>query len=416
MKANMLFKKLLEFDWRLTGICFSRTFMTFVFLTYAAALPVLQKEWGMSATEAGSISSGFRFGYAVSLLICSILADKVGAKPLYLGSMSAGAIFSLTFALVAHDYLTALCLYTLVAFALGGTYTTGIMILADQYPVQRGMAIGFFIASSSLGYALSLFLSGIALPIGGYKLSFLLTCSGPLVGAILSWIVLLKIHVSVEKRQKEQRFVKEVLKNRAAMSLIFSYSLHSWELLGMWAWTPAFLSTCLTISGTEELKAAGFSSYISASFHLLGLLASFSMGTVSDRFDRAHVIVALSVMSAICSFIIGWSLGWPMIIVVCIGLVYAFVALGDSPVLSAYITEVVEPSYLGSALGLRSLLGFGGGGISPLVFGAVLDWTNPIGSSSTAYATWGWSYSILGIGGLGAAWFAYRLRKIHRFR
>jgi len=41
------------------------------------------------------------------------------------------------------------------------------MILADHYPVQRrGMAIGSFIASTSFGYALSLVLSGIALPWG----------------------------------------------------------------------------------------------------------------------------------------------------------------------------------------------------------------------------------------------------------
>jgi len=92
------------------------------------------------------------------------------------------------------------------------------------------------------------------------------------------------------------------------------------------------------------------------------------------------------------------------------------VTLGDSPVLSASLTEVVEPSYLGSALGLRSLLGFGVGGISPLVFGTVLDWTNTASSSSAPYFTWGWAYSVLGIGGLGAAWFAYRLRKVHRFR
>jgi len=326
MKANMFYKKLLEFDWRLIGICFSRTFMTLVFLTYAAALPVIQREWGMSGTEAGAISSSFRIGYAVSLFIFSILADKIGAKPLYLGSMSTGAIFSLTFAFFARDYLTALLLYTLVAVALGGTYTTGIIILADQYPIQkRGMAIGFFIASSSFGYALSLLLSGIAIPIGGYKLSFLLTCFGPTIGAILSWAVLLKIKVSVEKRQKEQRFAREVLKNQAAIFLIFSYSLHNWELLGMWSWTPAFLSACLIMSGSEGLKAAGISSYISASFHLLGLLASFSMGMMSDRFNRAHVIFALSVLSATCSFIFGWSIGLPMVIIVCIGLIYAFV-------------------------------------------------------------------------------------------
>ena len=385
--------------------------MTLVFTTYAAALPVVQLEWSMSATEAGAISSGFRFGYAISLVICSILADTVGPKPLYLGSMSAGAVFSLAFALFARDYLSALCLYTLVAFALGGTYTTGIMILADHYPVQRrGMAIGFFIASSSLGYAASLFLSGIALPIGGYKLSFLLTCSGPLAGAILSWIVLLKTPVSVEKRGKEQRFVKEVLKNRAAMALIFSYSMHSWELLGMWAWTPAFLSTCLAIKGTEGLRAAGLGAYISGSFHLLGLLASFSMGTLSDRFERAHVIIGLSGMSAACSFIFGWSIGWPFILVLGIGFVYGFSSLGDSAVLSVALTEVITPSYLGAAFGLRSLVGFGAGAISPVVFGAILEWTNPLRSAQEYYLTWGWAFSMLGLVGFGAFLAAYRLK------
>ena len=38
--------------------------------------------------------------------------------------------------------------------------------------------MGFFIASTSLGYALSLVLSGVAIPIGGYKLAFWLTCTG----------------------------------------------------------------------------------------------------------------------------------------------------------------------------------------------------------------------------------------------
>ena len=184
-------KRLFKLDWWLTGICFSKAFTALVFMTYAAALPILQKEWGMSAAAGGSISSGFQIGYAVSLFVFSSLADIVGPKPLYLGSMSGGAIFSLAFALFARDYLSALILYTLVGISLGGTYTTALMILADHYPVQRrGMAVGFFIASTSLGYTLSLVLSGIAFPIGGYKLSFLLTCLGPLVGAILAWMTL----------------------------------------------------------------------------------------------------------------------------------------------------------------------------------------------------------------------------------
>ena len=79
------------------------------------------------------------------------------------------------------------------------------------------------------------------------------------------------------------------------------------------------------------------------------------------------------------------------------GLVYYFCALGDSPVLSTALTETVEPSYLGSVLAVRSLLGFGAGGIAPIMFGAMLDLTNPPG---TEPETWGWAFMVLGIGGI----------------
>lgn len=403
----------MKFDWWLTGICFSRVFSGLVFMTYAAALPVLQMEWQMSSTAAGSIASGFQIGYALSLITFSTLADRISPKTLFLWSNYAGALLSLGFALIARGYLSALLLYTLVGISLGGTYTTGLMILSDHYPVKRrGMAMGFFIASTSFGYALSLLLSGIALPFGGYRLSFLLTCLGPLVGAIFAWITLSKTEFPAAGHQEEQKFMKEVLGNKPAMLLISGYTFHNWELLGMWAWTPAFLSSCLAIRGTDGLWAAGLGAYIAALFHVTGLFSSFSMGMLSDRLGRARVIIIISGISAVCSFVFGWSIGWPFILVIGIGIIYAFSALGDSPVLSAALTEVVETRYLGAAFGLRSLLGFGAGAISPLLFGAVLDWTNPIVSTQIHYEVWGWSFSILGVGGLGAAWAAYRFKRI----
>jgi len=92
---------------------------------------------------------------------------------------------------------------------------------------------------------------------------------------------------------------------------------------------------------------------------------------------------------------------------------YAFSALGDSPVLSAALSEAVRPAYLGAALALRSFLGFGAGAIAPLVFGAVLDATNPPGA---APATWGWAYTVLGAGGIVAAICAYGLGTAGRSR
>ena len=96
-----------------------------------------------------------------------------------------------------------------------------------------------------------------------------------------------------------------------------------------------------------------------------------------------------------------------------VGVVYAFSVLGDSPVFSAALTEVVDPAYLGSALGLRSLLGYVTAAIAPLVFGAVLDFAKPAGGQP-AYTAWGWAFVMLGLGGLGAAIAARRFDKLVR--
>ena len=389
-------------------MCVSRAFSQAITISYAAAIPVLQHEWGMTAAKAGTISSGYQLGYGLSLFFVSIAADRLGAKLIYLWSIVAAAVLSLAFALFARDYLSALILFTLVAVAMGGNYTTGLMILADQYPVQeRGRATGFYIASSSLGLVLSLGLSGWAIPAGGYPLSFLSAAVCSVLGCVLAWVTLNSMQPAARPSQERQNLRSEVLTNRPALLLIGAYTCHCWELLGMWAWTPAFLAAYFALRGMEGVGAAGVASYVTAVFHVAGIFASFWMGSLSDRLGRGRVILIASGVSTLCSFVFGWSIGWALGLVMVIGLLYAFSALGDSPVLSVALTEVVSPFYLGTAFGVRSLLGFGAGAVSPVVFGAVLDWTNPQGQ----YVTWGWAFATLGLPGLGTVWAAYRMRR-----
>ena len=400
-----------RFGWWLGGLCASRVCNGFAFMTYAGALSVLRREWGMSGAQAGAVATGFQVGYAVSLIVLSAAADRVGAKKVYLWSMFASGVCALGFALFARDFASALVLHTLLGVALGGTYTTGIMVISDQYtPMSRGMAVGFFIASTSLGYAFSLAVSGVAIPIGGYRLSFLLTCLGPLAGWLLGWVTLRATEAPVARAAPDRRFTGEVLQNRPAMLLIWGYSFHNWELQGMWAWTPAFMAACIGLASPARLEAAASGAQVAALFHVMGLLSSFSMGTLSDRLGRAKLIIALTVTSMCCSFLFGWSIGWPLVLTMGIGAVYAFSALGDSPIFSAALTEVVDAAYLGSALGLRSLVGYLSAALAPLAFGAVLDLTR----GQAAYRSWGWAFAVLGLGGLGAAWAARKFNRLMR--
>ena len=69
-----------KIDLWLVGICLSRLGTGLVLIAYAAVLPVLQREWNMTAARGGSISSAGHFAYAISLVIFSSLADLWGAK------------------------------------------------------------------------------------------------------------------------------------------------------------------------------------------------------------------------------------------------------------------------------------------------------------------------------------------------
>ena len=92
-------------------------------------------------------------------------------------------------------------------------------------------------------------------------------------------------------------------------------------------------------------------------------------------------------------------------------MIYAFSAIGDSPVLSTGLTENIDASYMGAAFAFRSFVGFGAGAVSPVVFGIILDVTNPISPSTDSYTVWGWAYSMLGLVGFGVVLAAYLLYK-----
>ena len=379
-----------------------------VYIAYAATLPVLQREWSLSGTAAGSIASAFQIAYAVSLMGCSALADRLGARRVFLVGTVASTVVAIAFAMFARDYWSGLGLYTLLAVALGGTYTTGILLLAENVPVERrGRAMGAYLAGHSLGLAMALVLAGIAIPRGGYVLAFWWLACGPVVGGVFAWQAVRATANVVTPRAGGQRFGGEVLKNRPAMLIIAGYTFHSWELLGMWAWTPAFLAACFVAAGSDLTRGAGLGAYMTSLFHVTGMIAALMAGVLADRFGRAPVILVMATISAACSLVFGWLIGMSLVLVVGLGLLYGFAALGDSPIYSTAITEVVAPAYRGSALALRSLLGYGAGAAAPLLFGAILDWYGIRNAGA-----WGWAFVSLGIAGAGAVASALLLYRI----
>jgi MFS family permease len=398
----------------LTLLCASRLSFGFIFMAYSGALSVLMGAWSMSAGQAGLIHSGWYAGYLVSLFIAGILSDRIGAKRTFLGMSVAACASALLFAAFADSFVSALLLYALAGLCSGGSYTPGLTLIAERFePARRGSAMGWFLAASSLGYALALFMAGAVLAFGGWRAWFFATAVGPLIGAAIAAQVLAQTeNVVLPRRQGKGglRTFGAVFRNRPAMLAIWSYAFHSWELLGLWAWLPAFVAAAATREHGAT-AAVGIASVLSGITFITNAAGSVAGGKLSDRLGRPSVMLIMTLTSVACSLAFGWLFAAPLWVLTMVAIVYNLAALGDSSVYSSALTELVPSHSLGAAYSLRSVLGYGLGAVSPLAFGLVLDLVTRLSGGRGAVA-WGSAWLVLGFGALPGLAAIVRLRKL----
>lgn len=400
----------------LAGFCLARAAFSMVLVTYSASLVLLKDDWSMTAGQSGLISSAHHIGFLTSLFTVGFLSDRFGAKRTYLISSLAACLSALLFAGFARDFVSGFLLYGLVGLCSGGSYTPGLNLIAQRFPsVRRGRAIGFYIAASSAGYAFSLLLSSLMIPLGGWKLAFWVTAMGPLLGMLLgAWMLrgvanLVPLH---PPDAGEAGVLGAVVRNKPAMLMVGAYAFHSWELLGLWAWIPYYLAMAYG-GGMDATMAASMGASFSALTYFVSVGGPITGGSLSDRLGRSTVIILFSSISTIMAFSIGWLVVAPFWLAVLAGVLMQFFAVGDSPVISTAQTELVSPRYLGAAYSLRSVAGFGLGAVSPWVFGEVLDWGRVAYSPTVA---WGLAFSMLGAGAVFTPLCMWWLRRLPESR
>ncbi|MDZ4254467.1 MAG: MFS transporter [Sulfuritalea sp.] len=397
----------------LLQFCAARAAFATMFTAWSAVLPLLRSDWQISAWQAGMVQSAYHVGFLVSLFSVGFLSDRHGAKRIYLLSSVAAVTSGLLFALFADGFVSALLLYGLTGLCSGGSYTPGLAIVAQRMKLRQGRALGYYLAAASLGYAIGLFVASVMIPLAGWRGAFIVTACFPLAGMVLGWRALREVpnvvHALPDGRGKRSRLL-EVLRNKPAMLSIWGYTFHAWELLGAWAWLPAFLAAAAIAGGTAGTQAVSLGATLTALTYLAAVVGSVFGGSLSDRWGRTRVTLLVSVASLACSFSFGWMIGLPMFLLVAVAVFYNVTGVADSSIHSTMLTELIDPRYLGAAYSLRSVLGFGAGAISPWVFGLVLDWGRGDGLSD--HLIWGLAWSTLGLGGLLGPLAIWRLRRL----
>ncbi len=385
-----------------------------VFNNYSALLPILQKEWSLTNSEAGCIFSSYQIGYILAVVLLISLTDYINTRYIYVVTSFWAGLAGILFSFWAEGFYSAMILRTLMGIGFAGTYMPGLRIVSERFPPrERGRAVGIYVGAFSLGAAISLFLTGLMSSLFSWRWAFFITSLGPIAGGI---IALFKLDGAVKPKEEDEEVripFKEVLKNRPAMMMIGGYAAHMWEMFGMRGWIVAFLTACLLTAHYDLERAVSLSAVIAGAMTLAGAISNTLGGTLSDRFGRVNTIIVVMLGSGMLSFIIGWTRGFPIALIILLSLLYGFMVTGESSVLSTGVTEMARPGGLGRTMALQSLLGWGAASLSPIAFGYVLDLTNPAdGLTQFGFVpNWGWAFAILGLGGLMGPLILWPLKK-----
>jgi MFS family permease len=397
-------------------LCTSRLCFALINTTYAALIPVLRIEWSMSATQAGLIQSAWHGGYVLSLITASGLSGRFGAKRTFLAMGYAACGGVLLFALLADSFATALILHGLAGLCAGGSYVPGLALIGENTPSsQRGRAMGLYIAAASMGYALSILGANALAASIGTRAGLLLGAAGCLLGQAIALGALRNTANLVVHKNDSASAVESLLwlwRHKPARLVILTYGFHAWELLGMWAWLPAYLNHALKQQRPTGAAAYAASAVVLAALtHATSSAGSMIGGALSDRWGRSTVILALSLTSIACSALIGWIAWAPIWLVAFVAVLLNTAAIADSGIYSAALTEWVPARHLSAAFSVRSTIGFGMGALSPWLMGFVLD-ANAAPDGTPDNSAWGLAWTALAVVGMAGPLLGIRLRQL----
>ena len=372
------------------------------FACYAVTLTTLQIEWGLSNFESGLIASAYFLGYILVVPLATVLTDRVDARKIYIVGGLSGLIGLLGMGLFAWDFYSGFFFMALNGAGLAGTYMPGLKVLSDR--VQYGDVtrhISFYTAFFGIGAGLSYLISGWILEALGWKAVFEWISLGPLVALLIVWLLIPALNRPEWHGPMAIRFSdvfplkkwQRVLQNKEASGYILGYTAHSLELFASRSWLVAFFAFCTAYTGETFFLAA---TTLAGVINFFGVPASILGNEIAIKFGRQNWICFVMLTSAILGIALAASTGQGWWVIALLATSHSIFVMADSATLTAGLVTSAQPHIKGAAMGLHSLMGFGGGLLGPAIFGFVLD----LSGSQESKSAWVWAYFSIVIWGV----------------
>lgn len=376
--------------WVVVALLFFATTINYIDRQVIGLLkPYIQEDLQWSETDYGYIVTAFQIAYAIGMLACGRLLDKVGSK---LGYSIAIIVWSIGATLHAAVRSVAGFGFARAVLGLGeaGNFPAAVKTIAEWFPKKdRAYATGLFNSGSTIGAIIApIIVVGITLQ-WGWRWAFIITGLLGFVWVVVWWIIYKAPHENkkvnaaelayIEQDEEEEEVKstvtwKELFKFKQTYAIVFSRFVTDWVWWFFLFWTPDFLNKTHGV----DLKATVLPLII---IYFMSSIGGIYGGAVSSRFIKAGRTIDFARKTTILIFAL---LVLPLnavpyihniwIVVLIIGLATSTHQAWASNIFTI-VSDVYPKHVVASMTGISSVGGAIGGALASSFVGLILEWT-----------------------------------------
>ncbi len=365
--------------------------------------PAIIADWGVSKAELGPVFGAGLFGMLVGSLTLSVLADKIGRRPVLIW---ATVFFALCMLVTAH--VTTIPQLQAIRFITGlglGAIMPNAMALAGEFsPKNKRVTLMMLVSCGyTVGAVLGGLLSAWMIPAWGWKSVFYLGGVFPLLMSVLMYFfvpesmqflvvkgrrlddvgrTLRKIdptlsidagtRYALPDTRQDGAPVVELFRDGRGAATVFLWVVNFMNLLNLY-----FLSSWLPTIATSAGLSTSTAVMVGTALQAGGVLGTLLMGPVIDRIGFFKVLVPCFALAAVTIAMIGQE-GIALSLLFVVVTVTGFCIIGGQPAVNALAATYYPTALRSTGVGWSLGIGRWGSIVGPVLGGVLIQfhWTN----------------------------------------